>query len=699
MKTTRPAVDLGGTWACEPLARTEFREHGELAADTSNLPPAGTATVPGNWYDGPLGDFHGRVRFSRELPPLEGDGWWLCFDGVDYLAEVEVDGALLARHEGAFDGFVVELPAGSRRLAVVVDAPREEFGTLWPYRKRQLKGIFTQWEPLEPFQATTGGIWGDVRVEQRPPVHVVDLVATTFLVPRYVVADGANVQTEGTDARVLIEVGVHAAEATSAVVVAELCGVRTERHVQVPAGSSSYRLTLVVHDPGLWWPWDLGEPVMHELDVRIGEDRVQQRVGLREVDYDESSGTVYVNREPVRVRGSNVIPEKWLARYDADRAHADVAMVRAANLNAVRVCVHVGHDRFYDACDEEGVLVWQDLPLQWDYLIDDRVIVEAADQAERIVRRLRPHACVALWSCHNEPFPADREHFAGPLLRAVRAADGTRPVHAVSDFSEHAYPGWFAGDVRDFALPAGSPIITEFGAQALPSMAEVAELGAKGWPPGGRTWDDVIPEPTALFDVAGVPIGDSLEGLIEATQHHQAAVVQRGVEAYRTQGRSFFHFMLMDGWPTVSWSVVSYQRTPKMAFATLARACQPILIGADLSRQVLSDAWDTARFPLILGVWVANDTREHLPGARWQARLAGQLIGEGVLDVTPSGVTRWVPPGQRWPRWQPPAMDEAAVHHLEVDLTDESGRVRSQNRYVIRFVLRDVDLQPPCGAC
>lgn len=696
LATERERMDLAGSWAYTPLARTEFREGGELVADTADLPPPGTAVLPRNWFDTELGDFHGRVRFSRELPPLSGNGWWLCCAGIDYLARVEVDGVVLARHEGAFDGLEVALPPTADRIELVVDAPREELGSLWPYRKRQLKGILSQWEPLEPFQSSTGGIWGDIWVERRPAVHVLDVVATTFLVPRPEVVDGAYVETDVTDARVLVEVEVHASEATRTPLEVALCGVMTRKDLDVPAGASRHRVSLVVSEPQLWWPWDRGEPSLHDLEVRLGDDPVRCRVGLREVGYDEATGTFSVNGETVPVRGSNVIPEKWLARYDADRARSDVALVRDANLNAVRVCVHVAADDFYEACDEAGVLVWQDLPLQWDYLIDDRVVTEAADQAERIVRRLRSHPCISLWSCHNEPFPADRAHFAGPLVRAVRAADGTRPVHPASDFSEHAYPGWFLGDIRDYALPPAAPIISEFGALALPSAGEVRELGARGWPPAGREWAVILHEPTPLLDVARVPLGGSLDELVDSSQRYQAAAVQRGIEAYRTQGRSFFHFLFMDGWPTVSWSVLSYARVPKLAFAALSAACQPVLIGADLARDTLSDAWDSRRFPpLASGIWVVNDTPEPIPGARWSARLAGTEIGAGALDVAAEAVTRWTPAGQRWPAWQPPSLEQAGEYHLEFELVDAQGTVRSRNRYQLRYVRHGLDLQPP----
>lgn len=692
----RRTVDLAGQWEYSPVARTTLREDGSISEDRTELPAAGRTAVPSNWHRAGLAGFHGRVAFRRDLPEVDGDGWWLCFEGVDYFASVRIDGREVCRHEGAFDGFEVRLPAGARELEVEVDAPSEERGTLWPYRKRQLKGIFTQWEPLDPFQSSTGGIWGGVRLEQRPALFCAAQALTTFLVPRPAVEEGAYVETRVTDARVLLEIEAHADDAATEVPLSlTVCGVSAECLLVLPAGRSRHRLALTVREPQLWWPWDRGQPVLHEATVRLGgDDELRTRVGIREVDYEEATGTFLVNGERVAVRGSNVIPEKWLSLYDPDRVAGDIALARNAGLNAVRVCVHVTTDAFYEACDEAGLLVWQDMPLQWDYQIDDTVIVEAADQCERIVRRLHDHPCIALWSAHNEPFPADRRNFAGPLLRAIRAGDPTRPVHPASDFTEHAYHGWFLGDIRDYAGPTAAAVMSEFGAQALPSADEVRALGATGWPPAGPKWGWAMHEPTPVLDVAQIPLGDSLEEHVAASQRHQARALQRGIESYRSRGISYFQFALMDGWPQVSWSVVSYDRVPKLGYAALTAASQPVLIGADLSREVLSDAWDAHRWPPLLGVWVVNDTRQALPGARWEAHLGGQVVGSGEIDVAADAVTRWSPDFQRWPQWQQPDLTPGE-HRLELVLKDAAGVVRSRNGYPMTMVQHGLDLPPP----
>jgi beta-mannosidase len=111
--------------------------------------------VPSNWYLSGLGDFHGRVSFRRQFtagPDLVNNAVWLCFIGVDYYAQVSLNGQILGEHEGYFEPFEIEVTGplndGSNSLEVIVDAPREELGARFPGKsKRQIKGSLNQWLP------------------------------------------------------------------------------------------------------------------------------------------------------------------------------------------------------------------------------------------------------------------------------------------------------------------------------------------------------------------------------------------------------------------------------------------------------------------------------------------------------------------------------------------------------------------------
>ncbi|RTH18229.1 glycoside hydrolase family 2 TIM barrel-domain containing protein, partial [Thermus scotoductus] len=190
-----------------------------------------------------------------------------------------------------------------------------------------------------------------------------------------------------------------------------------------------------------------------------------------------------LNGRRLFLRGTNIIPTQWLAGYSEALAQKDVALLKEANLNAVRVHAHVTHPAFYRACDQEGVLVWQDFPLQWGYAPDEAFAREALRQARAMVEILGAHPSIYLWCAQNEP--THNRRTLGPLLKAaLKAADPTRPAKEASDFREHPYPGWYWGHYRDFLALPGAPLPSEFGAQALP-RAELLRrvLGEAAWPP------------------------------------------------------------------------------------------------------------------------------------------------------------------------------------------------------------------------
>ena len=90
-----------------------------------------------------------------------------------------------------------------------------------------------------------------------------------------------------------------------------------------------------------------------------------------------------------------------LAAASAEEVARDVELAREAQLDLVRVHAHVARPELYEAADALGLLVWQDLPLQWGYALTARR--PAVRQARAMVDLLGHHPSVALWCAHNEP--------------------------------------------------------------------------------------------------------------------------------------------------------------------------------------------------------------------------------------------------------------------------------------------------------
>ncbi|STS82130.1 beta-mannosidase [Klebsiella pneumoniae] len=135
-----------------------------------------TLRVPANWYSAGY-DHQGALWYRHQftLHGLSPDAMaTLVFDGVDYFAEVALNGKTLARHEGYFQRFPVDISGAIRRhnqLAVRVDSPYEDPQKIWPLHKTLMKGILNQHDTrpggawsVQGQDANSGGIWAPVRL-------------------------------------------------------------------------------------------------------------------------------------------------------------------------------------------------------------------------------------------------------------------------------------------------------------------------------------------------------------------------------------------------------------------------------------------------------------------------------------------------------------------------------------------------------
>ena len=657
----RERLSLDGEWECEPIAWTVLQEDGTIREDRTNLPGPGPMQVPSNWHLSGLKDFHGRVAFrhrftaSHEFAKMPV---WLCFSGVDYFAKISLNGHPLGEHEGFFEPFEIEvtglLKDGSNLLEVIVDAPREEPKKMWPGNKRQVKGIFNQWLPLDRQMEPTGGIIGSVVLERRGGTQIRSVQYSAKVTPA-IAASGAvgtspsGYSGTGRRAQVLVEVEFWMREAGPANLEISVGSSRWQGKVVGLAGTNRQMAVLTIEDPKLWWTWDFGEQHLYDAVVTLTEgaatDRCEFKAGIRDIQFDPAKGEWRLNGERFFVRGTSVIPDKWLAHYTESQVAKDMELLRKANINGARVCVHVTRDEFYAACDRAGILVWQDFPLQWQYKNDYGMIAEAARQLQAMIRHLYNHPSIGLWTCQNEPDPPNRQGMDPTLGTAARSADSSRFVYEACEYGQHTYPGWYGGDFQDFEMLPSAPVVSEFGAQGLLSADEMRKmLGAGAWPPGAK-WIENGFETRSTFVVAGVQRGKSLEEFIANSQAYQARLIQFGIEQYRrakyVKLSGFFHFMFMDGWQTIGWSVLSYNRVPKAGYWALQRAMQPVLPIVTLMAPRL-ETKSKNEWGLIGGTWVVNDTREPLNRCRVTCELQGPAgnisLGEVTADIPADSV-------------------------------------------------------------
>lgn len=693
-------LDLGGTWECRPLDGPEAAWR--------------PIQVPANWHLAGLPNYSGTVRYRRRFerpggaagisridaapgsastPPRRS---LLRFRGVDYFARVWLNGRHLGDHEGYFESFQFEVTGlleADNELLVDVSAPREAPGD-WPDRKRLIKGVFQQhdcrpgaWDPERGQDEGTGGIWGAVELLNVPPVYVAGLRA-----------HGRPGGRSADPARVAITLELDALEAGPAWLRLRAQEVRLHEQVTLRPGLNELRYEVGISEPRLWWPWDQGEPHLYglraEVESEASEAHGQTAVfGIRELRIADDT-TWWLNGRRFFPRGTNVIPTQWLATYTEDAIERDVRLLRQANVNAIRVHAHVNRDELYAACDRAGILVWQDFALQWSYQETPDFVAEACRQIAAMGRQLYNHPSIGLWCCHNEP-SVNRDSLDPKLAEALAAVDTSRPILPASDFRTHPYPGWYWSAVEEFrALPA-TPFVSEFGAQALPRRETLERMFEPGelWPPDWPAWAYRDFQYDQTFNVAKVPLGESLDDFVTASQRYQARLLQVAIESYRraryTPITGLFQFMFSECWDGITWAVLEYDRHPKLGYEALKRAYQPLLPLIDLRRENAMAGGE-----IQAGFWIANDLPrpfDHVTYVFGLRDRSGVVLWEerrAVPEVPADGVVAVQRIEEGFSPWRAPADTPPGTYVLFAELRDANGELLAANSRELEIVAR-----------
>lgn len=194
-------------------------------------------------------------------------------------------------------------------------------------------------------------------------------------------------------------------------------GQEWTRRVRLEQGAQTVAWPLTMEQPKLWWSRGLGEPNLYTFTAAVsqGEAELAQAsavTGLRSIklirkpDEHGSSFFFEVNGIPVFAKGANHIPnDSFFAEVTPERYRHEIASAVESNFNMLRVWGGgiYEQDIFYELCDENGLLVWQDFMFACSmYPGDEAFLSSVRAEAEDNVRRLRNHPSIALWCGNNE---------------------------------------------------------------------------------------------------------------------------------------------------------------------------------------------------------------------------------------------------------------------------------------------------------
>lgn len=685
-------------------------------------PYRGTGSRAGEW----AGTRSWVLRRDVDVVPPGGELVLLRFDGVDPAATVWFDGTRLGRIDGpyfraTFDltEALAERPGATHRLTVVLDPvpPSPPQVARTADARRLAPRMTSGWDfcPPMPHQ----GVWRSVRLDVGS-VHLDDLEMATGLDlgsgTGTVVASG-SVLGARKDARVLLEVA----------------GARAAASVRED-GTFHVRLTVPGVEP--WWPVGTGDPRLHDatLTVRAAdgtEARQTRRVGFRSARWQRNPGapagalaySLVVNGVPVPLVGWNWAPaDARLGEVDEPRLRH--LLGRAAASGAVLVRVWGGGlvetPDFYRACDELGLLVWQEFSQsssgkQSAPATDPAFVAHARAVARAVVGPRRHHPSLVLWGGGNEldldgvPLDEDRSPVLAALRDEVRALDPGRgwlptspsgpvfhhrlaDIHAAPDGQHDVHGPWeHQGLVDHYTLhDAGTSLAhTEFGVEGMANLRQYEALVPPGsrWPVDrsnpvmrhlGEWWNNA-----ELVERVFGGTTRSVSTFRQASHLLQATGLAYAVEADRRRSprcSMVLPWQLAESFPN-AWctAVVDHLGDTKPAYHAVARAFAPERVSLRTERA----AWGgTAE--VHAEAWVWADPRSRRRGASGgTVRLA--LVDSAGATVAHDDVDLAVAVGDPRPvvSLRVPHAQVPAVAFWEATWCDAAGVVVDVERQVL----------------
>lgn len=404
-------------------------------------------------------------------------------------------------------------------------------------------------------------------------------------------------------------------------------GVRAEAVLKTPDGETAaeavydsmpeavkIEFVFDIERPLLWWPNGLGAHPLYTVGLKLygtdGEllDERSFKIGLRtlkvstEKDEWGSEFAFVVNGVKVFTMGADYIPEDCIySRISKEKIKNLIQTAVRSNFNCLRVWGggYYPSDDFYNLCDENGLIVWQDLMYacniyDLDESFEENIIAETEDN----VRRLRHHACLGLWCgnnememgwidwedvrCHSGRLKADYiKQFEYILPKAVGKADketfywpsspssggGFERPNDENHGDTHYWDVWHGqkpfSDYRKYYFR----FCSEFGFQSFPSLKTIKSFTE----PEDR---NIFSEVMESHQKNGAANGKILyylsenfkypkdfESLLYVSQILQGLAIKYGVEHWRrNRGRCMgaLYWQLNDNWPVASWSSIDY---------------------------------------------------------------------------------------------------------------------------------------------
>ena len=465
-------------------------------------------TIP--HYFGPTGNAVRYYRTSFFLKKQESHkSVYIHFDGVDYIAEIFLNGSFLGRHEGFFGAFEFDcsdyLHDGENILVVTVrndyvyggnqgpttEACRLEGDKMYAATGYGYDDSETGWHHCPP----GFGICEGVKIEIRERAYISDVFVRPLVesseieiwceiyncdyaplkdVKLYYSVYGRNFEKTVTEHYGYEPITISNADRGDIISIFDLTDEAKKKDflkLTFHRGENLIKLRFPMKNPRLWTP---DTPHLYEAQISLYTDGCLRDVavcsfGMRSFTQDilsEKKGMFYLNGKSIRLRGANTMgfEQQDVLRGDFDMLLYDMLMAKACNMNFLRLTQRPVQKEIYSLCDEIGLMLQTDLPL---FTVMRRTkFAEGIRQSEEMEKRIRSHPSSILITYMNEPMAngGNRPHrhlvreetdaFYNACDSAVRLLNPDRVIkHIDGDYDppdstlpdNHCYCTWYNG--------------------------------------------------------------------------------------------------------------------------------------------------------------------------------------------------------------------------------------------------------------
>ena len=558
--------------------------------------------------------FNSNFWYRDEFEVPEGfkqDRLFLNFDGINWKANVYLNGNKIGRIEGAFIRGVFDVTdrvVPGKNVVAVEIIKNEHIGAIKEKCEKNTDfngGILGAdnptfhasigWDWISTIRGRNIGIWDDVYLTSTGKVTIQDpFVQVVLPLP------------DTTSATLTPEVIVknHDAAPVKGILTGKIGDITFEQPVELAANEEKSVAfdpntfsQLKVQNPRLWWPKGYGSPYLYDANFtfKVGDkvsDSEDFKVGIRQMTFNENNSilSLFINGRRFIGRGGNWGFGESNLNYRGREYDIAVAYHADMNFTMMRNWVgQIGDKELYEACDRHGIMIWQDFwlanPSDGPDPYDPEMFIA---NAEDYVKRFRNHASIGIYCGRNEGFPPEQIDKA--LRRIVK--EDHPGLHYISSSADEVVSGhgpYRALPVKEyFSLKNGSDKF--HSERGMPNVMNYESLVRTFspealWPQNGQ-WGQ------HHYTMEGAQSCASFNAIIEKgfgkpnNAKEFAELAQwvnydgyRGMFESRSLNRKgLLLWMTHPAWPSMVWQTYDYYFEPTAAYFGCKKASEPLHI-------------------------------------------------------------------------------------------------------------------------